>query len=285
MRRGPGKVGRLAGAVLIGLVAVIIVGILNLPLINTLLTSLKTDATIHMSPPPVLPAPLTLEQYAKVLMPSEAVRMRFPQYLLNSIIIATGASLLTILTCLPAAYAFGRFGVGRRSFFPALVNLRAIPLVVFAIPIYILYQRIGLLDTLSGLVLLNTVVNIPLAILIFTGFLQGVPREMEDAARVDGASTLGVLRYVILPLMGPAVATVGILSFIQSWNEFLFGMILSVERSLPVTVGTTLFVGAWVVEWGAIAAAVMIGTLPSILFILFARRYIVAGMTAGAVKG
>ena len=123
-----------------------------------------------------------------------------------------------------------------------------------------------------------------MAILIFTGFIQDLPEELEDAARIDGASTFSILRYVIFPLMKPAIATVGILVFIMTWNEFLFGMILSVEKSLPITVGITMFAGAWSIDWGAIAAAISIGIIPSIIFILFARKFLIKGLTMGAVK-
>lgn len=270
--------------IIVIIITSLIIIIFNFPIISTIMTSFKTNSSINTFPPSFFPKEPTLEHYLKVLYPSTSLSVKFPRYLLNSCLIALGTSFLTIFVCLPASYAFEKIRFGKKIIFPALVNLRAIPLVIFAIPIYIFYQKINLIDTIFGLILLNCVVNIPLAILIFTGFIQDLPEELEDAARIDGASTFSILRYVIFPLMKPAIATVEILVFIMTWNEFLFGMILSVEKSLPITVGITMFAGAWSIDWGAIAAAISIGIIPSIIFILFARKFLIKGLTMGAVK-
>ena len=261
--------------------ALIIILIFNIPLINAMVTSFKSYADIYKSPPVWVFKP-TLQHYIAIFTDPTIF---FPHYLLNSVIICLGSAFIVILICLPAAYSIVHYGFGRRSIFPSLVDFRAVPLVVFAIPVYVMYQSMGLIDTLTGLILFDALFNIPLAILLFVGFIQDLPEELEDAARVDGCSTLGVLRFVVFPLMGPIIAAVGILTFIYAWGVFLFGMILTVNKAIPVTVGITYFITAWGVKWGEIAAAAVVSALPPLLFSFYVRRYLIRGITAGAVKG
>lgn len=267
--------------IMIILVVIIIILFFNFPLINTVMTAFKSKADITTSPPKWIFQP-TLSNFREVFNSSN---INFGDYLFNSVVIAAGSSLLSIIICIPAAYTIVRQGLGRRFLFPFVVNLRAIPLIVFALPIYILYRKFGLIDSLLGLILIDTIINVPLALLIFVGFVQDLSPSIEEAARIDGASIWQVLRYIIFPLMQPSIITVGILSFIYAWNEFLFGMILSVNKSTPVTVGTTMFITAWGVKWGAVAAAMTISILPPLLFVFLAQRYLVSGLAAGAVKG
>jgi len=261
--------------------AVLIIAIFNIPLINTILTSFKSYADIYKSPPVWFFKP-TLQHYIAIFTDPS---ISFTQYLINSVIICLGASAIVIITCLPAAYSIVRYGFGRRTLFPFLVNFRSVPLVIFAIPIYIVYQNMGLIDTLWGLIFIDALINIPLALLLLVGFIQDLPKELEEAACIDGCSTLGVIRFVILPLMSPIIAAVGILSFIYAWGEFLFGSILTVNRAIPVTVGITFFVTAWGIKWGEIAAAASLSVFLPLLFSFFIRRYLIRAITAGAVKG
>ena len=269
----------LQGLIIASVVLIII--LFNFPLIDTILTSFKSNSDIFKSPPVWIFKP-TLQHYIAILTDPS---VSFIRYLINSLIICLGASALVILTCLPAAYSIVRYNFGRRTLFPFLVNFRSVPLIVFAIPIYIMYQNMRLIDTLPGLIFIDALINVPLALLLLVGFIQDLPRELEDAARIDGCSTLGVLRYVVLPLMSPIIAAVSILSFIYAWGEFLFGMILSINNAIPVTVGITFFVTAWGIKWGEIAAAASLSVLLPLLFSLFIRRYLIRGITAGAVKG
>jgi multiple sugar transport system permease protein len=133
--------------------------------------------------------------------------------------------------------------------------------------------------------LISCIINLPLALILLVGFLQDLPQEIEEAARVDGASTFAVLRHIVLPLARPVLVAVAILSFIYSWNEFLFGLILSTRNAVPVTVGATFFITSWGVKWGATAAAMMLSVLPPLLLGLVSYRYLGRAMLAGAVKG
>jgi len=266
---------------IIFLITFIIIFIFNFPILNTILTAFKSTADINAYPPRWIFTP-TLEHFQAIF---QSTTTPFGLYLYNSIMIALGSSLLVILICIPAAYTMIRYKVGRNLFLPVVVNLRTIPLIVFVLPIYIFYRSLGLIDTLTGLILIDTIINVPLAILIFVSFIQDSPRSIEEAARIDGCSVWQLLRYIVLPLMKPAIITVSMLSFIYTWNEFLFGMILSVRRATPATVGTTMFITAWGIRWGQVAAGITVSILPPLIFVFIAQRYLVSGLATGSVKG
>lgn len=257
----------------------LVVLIFNFPLFFTAATSLKRTPEITAKIWLFVP---TLEHYLKIFTDPS---LNFPRYLLNSISIALGGTLIAILVTLPAAYAMVRFGVGRRSLLPLVTNLRAVPLIIFAIPFYLMFQSIGLLDTRIGLAVIAAVINVPLALILFAGFIQDFPPEIEEAARVDGAGVLGVFRYIIVPLALPVVVAVSILSFIYAWNEYLFGLILTTKNATPVTVGAALFITSWGVRWGEIAAAMTVSALPPLILGMFGYRYLARALVAGAVKG
>jgi len=141
------------------------------------------------------------------------------------------------------------------------------------------------LDTRTGLILISALVNVPVVLVLFVGAIQELPEELDAAARIDGASTWRLLRHVILPLSRPILFAVAILSFIASWNEFVFGLILTTKQAVPVTVGATFFVTSYGVKWGATAAAMSLGVIPPLILGLFAYPYIGRSMLGGAVKG
>lgn len=263
------------------LVYVVVAFVLNVPILVTVLTSFKTTAQINTNPPVWFFAP-TLENYREVLITGNT---DFPHFILNSIIIASGGTLLAILLAFPAAYAIVRQDVGRTWLLPVITNIRALPLIIYTIPIYLMFQFVGLLDTRTGLILISALVNVPVVLVLFVGAIQDLPQELDSAARIDGASTWGVIRHVVLPLSRPILFAVAILSFIASWNEFVFGLILTTKNAVPVTVGATFFVTSYGVKWGATAAAMTLGVIPPLILGLFAYPYIGRSMLGGAVKG
>lgn len=255
--------------------------VINFPVLSALSTSLKVDRDISSFPPKVLFRP-TLEHYANVLY---AAGYDFPRFFLNSTALSLFTSLLVILITLPAAYAMVRLGFGRKRLLPFTTGLRLFPAIVFAIPYYLMFQALGLLDTVAGLVLINTFLNLPLGLLLMVGFLQDVPAEIEEAAKVDGCSVYQVLWRIVLPLMGPALASVAILTFIFSWNDYLFAVIITSSEARTVTVGAANFVTSYGIKWGDVSAATVLSVLPPLLFALLAQRYLVQGLSMGAVKG
>jgi multiple sugar transport system permease protein len=194
---------------------------------------------------------------------------------------------MAIVLAFPAAYAIARYNVGRRWLLPLVVNLRAIPLIIFAIPIYLMYQQVHLLDTRFGLALILCLVNIPLVLALFTTAIAETPVEIEDAARVDGASTLSVLWHILAPMLLSSIAATCVLSFIYAWNEFLFGLMLTTRSAVPISVGASFFFAAsgGGVRWGVASAVMMLATLPPLLIGLVTYRQIGRSLAAGAIKG
>jgi len=254
--------------------------IFMIPIINTIATSLKSDRDINALPPKWVFQPI-VDHYSNVIY---AAGYSFPDFFKNSLVIALGASLLVVLVNLPAAYCIVRFNMGRKRLLPFVVSLRLLPPVVFIVPFFIMFQFMGLLDTLLGLTLVNTLFNSPLALLLFVGFIQDLPREVEESAMIDGASSFQILRLIVLPLLLPGLSVVLVMTFLWAWNEFLFSLVLTFNRATTVTVGASLFVTAWGVRWGDIAAAITLSLLPTLIFTFFVQRYLVAGLTLGAIK-
>jgi multiple sugar transport system permease protein len=266
------------------LVLAVAVAALNLPVIVTLVTSFKSDAEIAANPSLVIEAP-TFANYRHIF--AMADRFDILHYLSNTVIEASLGTLFAIGLVLPAAYGMVRFRVGLAWLFPPVVNMRAIPLIIFAIPIYLMYQAAGLLDTRLGLALIECLVGLPLVLVLLVNAVREVPVELDEAARIDGAGSWTILRRVILPLVRPMLASAMVLTFIYAWNEFLFGLILTTSAAVPVTVGASFFFSAsgGGVQWGVAAAVMMLSTLPPLLLGLFAYRHIGRSLTAGAIKG
>jgi len=257
---------------------------LNFPVIVTLVTSLKSAGELSVNPGLWINQP-TFENYLGVLQITD--RLNIYAYLGNSLVASLIGSLLAILLAFPAAYAIARGEFGQRFILPTIVNLRAVPLIIFAIPIYMMFQVLGLLDTQFGLGLILTIVNVPLALIILVNAIADVPIELDEAARIDGASTLQIMWRIIRPVARSALTTAAIFGFITAWNEFLFGLMLTTNNAVPVTVGASFFFAAsgGGVQWGLASAVMIVGALPPAILGLLAYRQIGGSLTAGAVKG
>ena len=266
------------------LVFALAVLVLNFPVIATAITSLKSEAEITTNASLIIEAP-TLANYAAVF--AMADRFDILHFLTNSLVASLIGSALAIALAFPAAYAMARFNVGRAWLLPLVVNLRAVPLIIFAIPIYLMYQQVGLLDTRFGLALILALVNVPLVLVLLASSIADLPIEIEEAGRVDGAGTLRLLIYVVAPMSLNVVAASSVLAFIYSWNEFLFGLMLTTNSATPVSVGASFFFAAsgGGVRWGVAAAVMILATLPPLVLGLLMYRQIGRSMTAGAVKG
>lgn len=265
-------------------VYVIAVFAMNSPVLVTVVTSLKSPREAAMNPSLWVEAP-TLANYAKVL--SDTTRFNIYAYLGNSLAAALIGTGLAILLALPAAYGIVRSEAGRRVVLPLVVNLRAVPLIIFAIPLYMMYQWLGLLDTRVGLGLILAIVNLPLALVILVNAIAEVPVELDEAAKIDGASSWQALVEVVRPLVRPALVTTFIFGFITAWNEFLFGLLLTTSKAVPVTVGASFFFAAsgGGVQWGIASAVMVLGALPPVALGLLMYRQISGSLTAGAIKG
>lgn len=208
----------------------------------------------------------------------------FSKYLVNSVLIGTGATLIGIPIAASAAYGISRFNIGGGSVRFGILIPCVFPPIVLTLPLFVIFQHIGLLDEQIGLVLIYVVINSPLLIWMLISFFDGLPVEMEEAALIDGASRLKALFYIILPLSAPGIMAAAILNFILSWNEFLFALILTAQRSGTIT----LILGAMNtqrgVAWGELAAGTTLGIFPALFLSLSIRKYLIHGLAFGALK-
>jgi multiple sugar transport system permease protein len=241
------------------------------------LSSLKTHLQNIASPPLFLFAP-TFENYRSVF-----VNNPFVLFLWNSLAIGAGSTLLGLALGLPAAYAIARFQ--RKGVALAFLIARIAPGISYLVPWFIIFSELNLVGSYTALILAHLTVALPLVVWLMIGFFEDVPEELEDAAFIDGASPFDVFLKVALPIVKPGIATAGILSFIQSWNTFMYSVVLSNSdtRTLPVAVFGFLSYGGF--DWGSLTAAATIITLPVMVLTLLIQRHIVAGLAMGSVKG
>jgi len=250
------------------------------PFVWMLLTSIKPNADLSQFPVRYLPSGSTFEHYRTLIQ-----RTSFPVNLLNSLIIACGAVVLGLATSVPAAYSFSRFRfAGRRMLMTGFLVINMFPIVLLIIPLFVLMRTLGLIDTFLGVIIGHSTFSIPFSIWMLVSYFNAIPKDLDEAATIDGASRLQTIRLVVLPLVMPGIVTTAIYVFITSWNEYLFAMMLSGETVRPVTVALQLFIGEFTVQWGILTAGGTIIALPVTILFLFVQKRLVGGLTAGAVK-
>jgi multiple sugar transport system permease protein len=252
------------------------------PLLWVFKMSIVTKSELYATPPTFLPQNLSGAEWAQVLGDST-----FQQALVNSTIIATVTTVICLFFGSIAAYAISRLRFRFKSAVMTLIlAISFFPAVAIIAPLFIQYTQLGLIDTYWSVIITDTVFALPLTIWLLVAFFRELPVDLEDAARVDGATTIQAFRKVIVPLAAPGVFTTAILTFIYAWNEFLFAnTFLFDESTQPVTVVIPNFATVYTVDYGAQAAASVIVTVPLVILVLIFQRRIVSGLTAGAVKG
>jgi len=205
--------------------------------------------------------------------------------LLNTLITSIGSTILVMIISLPAAYSFARWNTGGGHLLFTTISTRMFPGVVAALPFFILFQKIGLLDKHIGLILLFMYFNVSFATFLLYGFFRDVPVELEQAALIDGYGRFDIFRRIVLPLVLPGITTTAVFCLIWSWNEFLFAFLFTRNVARPLTVLISSFWGSIEVQYGPMAAGAAIGVLPTLVAAWFMQRYIIRGLTFGAVKG
>ena len=239
--------------------------------------SLKPQVEATAYPPSFLHFSVTLAGYREVF-----TKYPFLLYTWNSLVVAVGSTALGLVVGLPAAYSIARWRQQRLAL--TILVARIIPGIAYLIPWYIFFRHLRMVDTYGALILTHLIVSLPIIIWVMISFFEDVPSELEDAALIDGCSYLGVFGRIALPLVRPGVMATAILSFVFSWNNFLFSVILAGRstRTLPIAVYTMISYEE--INWGTLAAAATLITLPVLLVALVAQRHIVSGLTFGAVK-
>jgi multiple sugar transport system permease protein len=259
----------------------VLVLVIGMPFWWVVTGSVKLPQEIIQRIPTMVPHSFTLRHFEKLLQSSD-----FSVYLVNSIIVALFSMIATIVLALPAAYAFFRMDFPGRDLFYRLILLAyAFPAIVVLIPLYGLFAHIGLIDSRASLVIVNVALALPFSIWMMRSFLGSVPREIEEAALVDGASAATILLRIMMPLIAPGIASVAIFAFISSWTEYLFASVLIVSdahRTIPV--GFAGMIGQYQIDWGLLLAGATAATIPVVILFALVGRWFVSGLTEGAIK-
>jgi multiple sugar transport system permease protein len=264
------------------LLAVILCIFCFFPLLWSIITSLKTPVDVYSMPLHVIPRPFTLENYSDVLFSSTMMR-----FFLNTTIVSCFTTVISTAVAVLAAYGFSRFKfAGSGTLFGTILFSRILPRVTLLIPFYVVLARMHLINTKAGLVLVYLIVAMPITVWMLRGFVDTMPLEIEEAARVDGCGPYGILFRIVLPVLAPAIAAVAMFAFILSWNEFLFPLLITKDlASRTISVGLAFFIDDSGVKWGPLMAASVLMGLPPIAAFSWAQKYIVKGLSEGAVKG
>lgn len=277
--RTTGGVGRL----LIPIFQIMLVGyavLILLPLLNMIFSSFKSTREIFQHPYG-LPSEWLISNYRAVW-----VNGGFAAYFVNSVVI-TGISIaLVLLFGSMAAFGIARYRY-RLALFVYLLFLAGImlPLKAAIIPLFLIIRRLGLMNTRLSLILVFTAMSLPATVFILTGFMRTIPRDLEDAARIDGANDFGIYRRVILPLATQSIALVTIYNSVPIWNDFFFPLVfIQSDRLKPLPLGMSVFFGQFQTNWGLLFAALSIAIIPMLVLYLFMSKYFIRGMTAGAIK-
>lgn len=252
------------------------------PAVWMLSTSVKRTTELYDMPPEIIPDEPTFSNYINVLQTSKMYTA-----FLNSVIVTAFVVVLTLMISVLAGYGLSRYRFRGHGLIKLMLLFgQMVPGVVLVIPLFFMLSSVKLTDTLRALIIADMALTIPMGVVMLSAFFESVPKELEEAARIDGTSQVGALYRVILPIAKPGMISVAIYTFIHTWEEFLFALNLTVsgsKRTLPIAIST--FAGEFSVDWGATMAASTIVALPVLLIFLLANRYFVQGLADGAVKG
>lgn len=252
-----------------------------IPIYWLVITALKNNSEVLNFPPSLWPKHLTFSSFYYVIT-------HFGQYFVNSTIVTIGSTLFSLVIGVFASYSMARFKFNKvfsSSFWFIVIAIRMILPIVFIIPLYQIFQQLGLYNTKLGLIIAYTLVNLPFVIWMMSSFFLEVPKELDEAAMVDGASKWRIFFQITLPLSLPGIASVSILAMVMTWNDLVFGLFLSSNsQAMTFPVQIVGFITQYKTLWSQMAAAGTLAIIPVVIFVLFIQKYIVRGLTAGAVK-
>lgn len=252
------------------------------PALWILFTSLKTEAELTAQPITWLPHAPTIANYLRAFTDQPLLL-----FLFNSFMVAILSTALTLFVSVLAAYALARLQIrGRDLILSAIIAVSTFPLVTLLVPLFEIMRALGLLNTWVALILPYTVLSLPVCTLILVSFFEGIPRDLENSAMIDGCTRIGALFKVVVPLAAPGVFTAGILAFVNAWDEFLLALSFNSNpmlRTLPV--GITLYQGEFAFPWPVISAALVVGIVPVAVLIVIFQERVVSGLTSGGIKG
>jgi len=270
------------GKIVVYILTIVILLVLLFPFFVTFSTALKPIKEVYTSPPHWIPHQLWWHNFTDIW-----IKYPLARYFINSFIIASGATLLNMILCIPAAYAVARLRFAGRKFllFSFLVVQMFSPIIV-VISLFKIFARLGLVDTLSSLIIVNTVFTLAFSIWMLNGYFSTIPMEIEEAALIDGCTRFKTIIHVTLPIAMPGVVTTLIYTFIAAWNEFMFALtLISTATKRPLTLGLYDLVGRWEVQWQYLTAASLFAITPVVVLFILIEKQLVKGLAGGAIKG
>jgi ABC-type glycerol-3-phosphate transport system permease component len=263
-------------------VTILLVGVMLFPLLWLYMTALRPEGQMFGHPLDIFPREITFENFRSIWN-----AVGFQDAFRNSLVVASVSSLITTVISMLAAFSLSRFRYPLKSVFSlAILGMQMLPGVLIVVPLIVILRQLKLTNTLEGLVMVTLMAQLPVAVWMLKGYMDEIPKDFDEAALIDGASYLGVLWRVVLPLILPAIVAIAAFAFILSWGEYVFALSLITstdKKTLPLALQAAF--GQYTIDWGMLTAGgVIISLPPTILFVIF-QRYLVGGLTAGGVKG
>lgn len=245
------------------------------------LTSIRPQGELFTPTFQLFPSHIVWDGYQSLLATT-----KFPTYIWNSLVVCTVSTVVAVAASMLAAYAFSRRRFrGRPALLVLVVFSQLFPFVILVTPVYVIFYHLKLVNSLPGLIIAYVAITVPFSVYMLLGYLDSVPRELDEAAIMDGCSTLGVIRSVILPVAWPGIAATAIYSFAQAWNEYLIALTLVTKTELKtIPVGMAGFFGEYTTRWDLVMTASVLATVPTMIIFLFLQRQLVSGLVSGAVK-
>lgn len=270
--------------ILFCIISVIVLCVLLFPLFWIFITSLKTEAEIFQIPPTFYPHELNLKSYAAQVENGDFNMFRAFS---NSFIISIGAMLIAVILAVPASYAIARYRfVGRKGMLLAFLVTQMLPVSVLLTPMFIMFKGMNVYNTWLSAILADATLGIPFSVLILKNYFASIPKELEEAAYIDGCGRLKAFIKVLVPVAKPGVIVCAIFSFLYSWGDLAYGMTFILDQQKrPITAGIFNFMGQYGTTWSYLTAFAIVTIIPVALIFIFMQKYIIAGMTSGAVKG
>ena len=270
--------------ILFCVISVVVLCVLLFPLFWILVTSLKTEQEIFQIPPTFYPHELNLKSYAAQVETGDFNMFRAFG---NSFLISTGAMLIAVVLAVPASYAIARYRfVGRKAMLLGFLVTQMLPVSVLLTPMFIMFKGMNVYNTWVSAILADATLGIPFSVLILKNYFASIPKELEEAAYIDGCGRMKAFVKVLVPVAKPGVIVCAIFSFLYSWGDLAYGMTFILDQQKrPITAGIFNFMGQYGTTWSYLTAFAIVTIIPVALIFIFMQKYIIAGMTSGAVKG
>ena len=270
--------------VILCILSVVLLCILLFPLFWILMTSLKTEQEIFRIPPTIIPEKLNLQSYAAQV---ETGDFNMFQSFANSFIISIGATIISVLLAVPASYGIAKYRFrGRKVMLLGFLVTQMLPVAVLLTPMFILFRGMNLYNTAGAAILADATIGIPFSILILKNYFVSIPKDLEEAAYIDGCNRFSAFVRVLIPIAKPGVMVCAIFSFLYAWGDLAYGMTFIIDQQKrPITAGIFNFMGQYGTKWSYLTAFAVVTIIPVALIFIFMQKYIISGMTSGAVKG